>query len=105
MLARTLFTTAFVALFSFSIAAPPPGCLLGAVNSYDDPADVKSVCQAKDASKTIAKFCGDDAKSALSAFADICNNAGVKICEYTLSRLGLGEMEYGIRAVSTHAGA
>jgi hypothetical protein len=78
MLARTLFTATFFALASFTIATPP-GCLLGAVNSYDDPADVKSVCSEKDAAKTIAKFCGDSTKDALAAFADICNGAGVKV--------------------------
>jgi hypothetical protein len=82
MLARTLFTATFFALASFTIATPP-GCLLGAVNSYDDPANVKSVCSEKDASKTIAKFCGDSTKNALAAFADICNGAGVKVCKYT----------------------
>lgn len=82
MLARVLFTASFFALASFTVAAPPPGCLLGAVNSYDDPADVSSVCRSKDASKTIAKFCGDSTKDALSAFADICNDAGVKVCKY-----------------------
>ncbi|KAF2035483.1 hypothetical protein EK21DRAFT_107010 [Setomelanomma holmii] len=77
MLGRTLFAATFFALASFTVATPP-GCLLGAVNSYDDPADVKSVCNSKDSSKTIAKFCGDSTKDALAAFADICNGAGVK---------------------------
>jgi hypothetical protein len=81
MLFNTLFAATFLALTSFTVAAPPPGCLLGAVNSYKDPSDVKSVCEAKDASKTIAKMCGDDTKAALSAFADICNTAGVKVCK------------------------
>ncbi|KAF2833950.1 hypothetical protein CC86DRAFT_451473 [Ophiobolus disseminans] len=79
MLAQTLFTTAFVALFSFSVAAPPPGCLLGAVNSYSDPADVKAVCSEKDVAKTVAKFCGDASKDALSALAEICLEKGVKV--------------------------
>jgi hypothetical protein len=69
MLFNTLFAATFLALTSFTVAAPPPGCLLGAVNSYKDP------------SKTIAKMCGDDTKAALSAFADICNTAGVKVCK------------------------
>jgi hypothetical protein len=81
MLARTLLAATLFALTSFTVAAPPPGCLLGAVNSYDDPANVKSVCQAKDASKTIAKFCGDSTKDALEAFADICMDKGVKVCK------------------------
>ena len=92
MLFNTLFAATFLALTSFTVAAPPPGCLLGAVNSYEDPSDVKSVCEAKDASKTIAKMCGDDTKAALSAFADICNTAGVKVCKskcfYSIRMMG-----------------
>jgi hypothetical protein len=82
MLAGTVFTTAFFALVSFAVASPP-GCLLGAVNTYDGPSDLKAVCSEKDAAKTIQKFCGDSTKEALEAFADICNSAGVKVCTYT----------------------
>lgn len=81
MLSRTLFTATLFALASFTVATPP-GCLLGAVNSYDDPADIKAVCSGKDVTSTIQKFCGDATKDALSAFADICNGAGVKVCTY-----------------------
>jgi hypothetical protein len=81
MLSRTLLTATLFALASFTAAAPP-GCLLGAVNTYADPADVKSVCQSKDAAQTIQKFCGDATKDALSAFAEICMGAGVKVCKY-----------------------
>jgi hypothetical protein len=82
MLGRTIFTTAFFALASFAVASPP-GCLLGAVNTYDAPSDMKAVCSEKDAAKTIQKFCGDSAQEAMEAFADICNSAGVKVCKYT----------------------
>jgi hypothetical protein len=83
MLGRTLLTATLFALSSFTTAAAaPPGCLLGAVNTYADPADVKAVCQSKDAAQTIQKFCGDATKDALSAFADICMGAGVKVCKY-----------------------
>ena len=78
MLTKTIFTATFFALASFTVATPP-GCLLGAVNTYDTPADLKSVCSAKDATTTIAKFCGGSTKQALEAFADICNGAGVKV--------------------------
>ncbi|KAH8730169.1 hypothetical protein GQ44DRAFT_607484 [Phaeosphaeriaceae sp. PMI808] len=78
MLSRTLFTATLLALTSFTIATPP-GCLLGAVNSYDDPANVKSICSEKDVAKTVSKFCGDSTRQALEALADVCNGAGVKI--------------------------
>ncbi|KAJ4403586.1 hypothetical protein N0V91_006462 [Didymella pomorum] len=78
MLAKTVFAAAFFALAQFAVASPP-GCLLGAVNQYTDPSDLKSVCQAKDLTTQVAKFCGDDTKAALSAVADICNGQGVKV--------------------------
>ncbi|KAF2625425.1 hypothetical protein BU25DRAFT_112127 [Macroventuria anomochaeta] len=78
MLAKSIFATTFFALAQFAVATPP-GCLLGAVNEYSDPADLKSICKAKDATTKIASFCGDNTKEALSAFADICNDQGVKV--------------------------
>ncbi|KAF3034254.1 hypothetical protein E8E12_005953 [Didymella heteroderae] len=78
MLAKTVFAATFFALAQFAVATPP-GCLLGAVNGYTDPSDLKTVCKAKDLTTQIAKFCGDDTKAALSAVADICNDQGVKI--------------------------
>lgn len=83
MLAKTIFAATFIALAQFAIASPP-SCLLGAVNTYDDPSDVKAVCKSKDLSSTVEKFCGDSAESAMEAIADICNDAGVKVCTYTL---------------------
>jgi len=79
MLAKSIFAATIFALAQFA-AASPPGCLLGAVNQYSDPADLKSICKAKDATTKITTFCGDDSKEALSAFADICNSQGVKVC-------------------------
>jgi len=84
MLAKTIFAAAFLALAQFAVAAPP-GCLLGAVNTYDDPVDIKAVCKQKDLSSKVEKYCGDSTKSALSALADICNDEGVKIATTVVS--------------------
>ncbi|KAH7379995.1 hypothetical protein BKA66DRAFT_419912 [Pyrenochaeta sp. MPI-SDFR-AT-0127] len=78
MLAKSIFAVAFLALAQFAVAAPP-GCLLGAVNTYSDPANVQAVCKEKDVSSKVATFCGDDAEAALEALADICNEKGVKV--------------------------
>ncbi|KAG9190684.1 hypothetical protein G6011_08772 [Alternaria panax] len=59
--------------------ASPPGCLLGAVNQYEDPSDIKTVCKAKDLGKKVAEICGDDAKDAMAAIAEICNDADVDV--------------------------
>lgn len=78
MLAKTIFAATFFALAQLTIATPP-GCLLGAVNTYDDPVNVKAVCKEKNLSSTVEKFCGDATKSAMAALADICNDSGVKV--------------------------
>jgi hypothetical protein len=87
MFSKTFFAVAFAAVASVaSAAASPPGCLLGAVNTYDSPSDIKAVCSAKDITTQVSKKCGDKAEDALAALADICNDAGVKVCTLTPSR-------------------
>ncbi|EDU47014.1 hypothetical protein PtrSN002B_001399 [Pyrenophora tritici-repentis] len=78
MLGSTVFAAVFFALAQFAVASPP-GCLLGAVNQFKDPSDVKTVCSAKDLSEKVSGICGGDAQAAMEALADICNNAGVKL--------------------------
>jgi len=80
MLGRTVFAATFFALAQFAVASPP-GCLLGAVNQFKDPSDLKAVCSAKDLSEKVSGICGGDAQAAMEALADICNGAGVKLCK------------------------
>ena len=82
MFSKTLFVAAFAAL-SQMVVASPPGCMLGAINTYKNPADIKAVCQTKDITNQIVKLCGGQAQDALDAFADVCNGAGVTICTYS----------------------
>jgi hypothetical protein len=79
MFSKTTLFLAFTAIASVASAASPPGCLLGAVNSYSTPYDISSVCKQKDVTDKISKVCGDASKDALDAFAEICNKAGVKV--------------------------
>jgi hypothetical protein len=81
MLGRTIFAATFFALAQFTVATPP-GCLLGAVNQYEDPVDIKEVCKAKDLSSKVADICGDDADAAMSALKEICGDADVEICKF-----------------------
>lgn len=87
MLAKTISAATFLALAQFAVATPP-GCLLGAVNEYDNPSDVKAVCNQKSLSSTVAKFCGDNTEAALDALADICNDEGVKVGTWTTPSVG-----------------
>ncbi|KAF2872679.1 hypothetical protein BDV95DRAFT_594004 [Massariosphaeria phaeospora] len=79
MFSKTALFLAFTALTQLVAAAPPPACLLGAVNQYDDPSDLSAVCGSDDATSKISKLCGDAADDALKAFADICESAGVEV--------------------------
>ncbi|KAI4960543.1 hypothetical protein J4E86_002165 [Alternaria arbusti] len=78
MLGRTVFAATFFALAQFAMASPP-GCLLGAVNQYEDPSDIKAVCKSKDLSSKVAELCGNDAEAAMEAIADICNDVDVDV--------------------------
>lgn len=82
MLGRTVFPATFFALAQFA-SASPPACILGAVNQYDYPVDVQSVCKATDLSAKVAEMCGDDAEAAMEALADICNDENAEMCKYT----------------------
>jgi hypothetical protein len=81
MLGRTVFAATLFALAQFAVASPP-GCLLGAANQYNNPADIKSICQSKNLKEMVAKICGDDVDAAMAALADICNEQNVSIGKY-----------------------
>ena len=87
MLGRTVFAATFFALAQFAMASPP-GCLLGAVNQYEDPADIQAVCKAKDLSEKVTEICGDDAEAAMEAIADICNDVDVDVSTAVSSASG-----------------
>lgn len=81
MFSKTIFIAAFAAVASIASAASPPACLLGAVNTYSDPADISAVCKSKDINSKVSKYCGDATADAMEALAEICNKAGVKVCK------------------------
>lgn len=79
MFTKSSLLLAFGALVSIASASSPPGCLLGAVNTFDTPSDVASVCKDKTAKSTIKEFCDADTTEAIKAFQEICEAAGVEI--------------------------
>lgn len=77
-------TTAF-ALFAVAAqvaVAAPPACLLAAVNTQDDPSDMKAVCGdgASEVKKYLSSNCGDNTDAANDAFEEQCKDAGVSVC-------------------------
>lgn len=63
------------------LAALPPACLLQAVNTQDEPSDLKAICgdSPTDVQQAIASMCGDTVSMAQSAFIATCSGAGVQV--------------------------
>ncbi|EEH37400.1 hypothetical protein PAAG_07681 [Paracoccidioides lutzii Pb01] len=77
--AKSIFVVALLALFNI-VFAIPPGCLISAVNTQKDPADLKSVCANKNVQKEILRLCPDNkVKEALNSFSTSCAEAGHKV--------------------------
>ncbi|KAI9923963.1 hypothetical protein ASPWEDRAFT_178952 [Aspergillus wentii DTO 134E9] len=77
--AKSAILLSLVAL-SNVVVASTPACLLSAVGSQENPADLKAICvtnvdKVKD---TITEKCGDKKKEALDFFSDVCASAGHK---------------------------
>ncbi|KAI8934234.1 hypothetical protein NX059_008980 [Plenodomus lindquistii] len=102
MLAKTIFAATFLALAQFAVATPP-GCLLGAVNTYDDPSDIKTVCKSKDLGSKVEKYCGDNSADAMSALADICNEQGVKVSTAVSGSASATKSASGSHATGSYA--
>lgn len=76
--------TTVLALFSVAAqvaVAAPPACLLAAVNTADDPADMAAVCKNGDVKSYLSSKCGDNADAAMEAFQSACKDAGVEVCK------------------------
>ncbi|KAL9604971.1 MAG: hypothetical protein Q9219_000159 [cf. Caloplaca sp. 3 TL-2023] len=76
----------FLAIFAAStqiVAALPPACLLAAVNTESDPADLPTICgsHASKVTAQIKQLCGDNTDAAMKAFKETCGSAGETICK------------------------
>ncbi|KAL9621047.1 MAG: hypothetical protein Q9160_004432 [Pyrenula sp. 1 TL-2023] len=84
-------TTILFAVFALSakvLAGIPPACLLAAVNTQPNPADLKSICNDENSKKIqddLTSKCGNNVKAALDAFSSTCNDAGVKVATPTVT--------------------
>lgn len=61
------------------VVAIPPACLLGAVNTQPNPADLSSICgpNADDVMSEIEALCGNEVEAAMDAFEETCGAAGL----------------------------
>jgi len=81
MHARSIIAGAVV-VAAASVMASPPACLLAAINTQPNPADVKTICatQSDAVQNAIYASCTtNNQAAAVSSFADTCQSAGVKI--------------------------
>ncbi|MCJ1430450.1 hypothetical protein MMC29_008368 [Sticta canariensis] len=79
--AKSTVVLAFLAISAQLAVAAPPACLLAAVNTEDNPADVALLCGAHSSNvqDQIKKLCGNDVQAALDAYKDTCKSAGKTI--------------------------
>ncbi|KAF3491988.1 uncharacterized protein GIQ15_01505 [Arthroderma uncinatum] len=77
MFARSALVFVFFALCGL-VAAFPPACVIGAVNTQNVPGDFDTVCgsASNTVQKQIVKFCKEDVDSGLKTFKTICSDAG-----------------------------
>lgn len=87
MYARSTVVLALVAIAARLAVALPPACLLGAVNSQPNPADLESICgdKASEVQSQIEDLCGNDVDVALDEFDKTCESAGYTVAAVTSS--------------------
>jgi len=71
--------------FSSSILATPPACLLAAVNTEPNPANLDTVCgsDAQKVQQAIFSKCGSNNDVAQSDFVATCSSAGKSVASFT----------------------
>ncbi|RKF58920.1 hypothetical protein OnM2_02146 [Erysiphe neolycopersici] len=83
----SFFTTAMIMMILLSVAveaSTPPACLIGAMSSFPNPADIKSICGKfqQEATSKIAQSCSSTTEhsAALNIYADTCySEANIKV--------------------------
>ncbi|KAI1909177.1 hypothetical protein LOZ12_005510 [Ophidiomyces ophidiicola] len=80
--AKSVFLFAILALFNIVAAQVPPACLLAAVNTQKNPADVKTLCEgaSKDVQEALMKACdSNNLRKAQNAYQTACKQAGIDV--------------------------
>ncbi|PYH95126.1 putative GPI anchored cell wall protein [Aspergillus ellipticus CBS 707.79] len=80
LFAKSTLFAALVVLFNVVVATQSDACLLSAVGSQPNPADLQAICVANvDKMQTkIAELCGDQTPTVMEQFEDTCASAGYK---------------------------
>ncbi|MCJ1244393.1 hypothetical protein MMC30_001591 [Trapelia coarctata] len=88
--AKTTILLALLAASSKLVAAGPPACLLAAINTEPNPADLQAICGdgASKVESQIASLCGSNTDAAMQAFVSSCSAAGKTVPTYSPSTSG-----------------
>ncbi|KAF4551893.1 Hypothetical protein D9617_12g037830 [Elsinoe fawcettii] len=98
MFAKASFVfAAFAVAAQLASAQTPPSCLLAAVNTNANPADVKGICEkSSEFNDKLIDMCGNNVDSAQKAFTTVCKNAGVAVKLSSPSASATGKGAYPI---------
>jgi len=100
MFSKSVFVFAILAAAKLAVAIPP-ACLLGALMNNDDPSQVSTVCKNSKMPGYISDVCGDNTQIAMTAFANVCKEAGVKVASTVSSATGSSKSTL---STATHSG-
>ncbi|PWY86244.1 putative GPI anchored cell wall protein [Aspergillus heteromorphus CBS 117.55] len=87
LFAKSTLLATLVVLCNAVVASQTNACLLSAVGSQPNPADLQAICVTNvDKVKTkIADLCGDETQMAMVQFEDTCASAGYKDVNHTFT--------------------
>ncbi|EFW19995.1 hypothetical protein D8B26_003526 [Coccidioides posadasii str. Silveira] len=80
--ARAVLFVTVLALLNIFAVATPPGCLIAAINTQEDPSDMDVMCgsASKKVQNEIVKLCDDsNVQAALNAYSKSCSESGNKV--------------------------
>ncbi|RHZ47232.1 uncharacterized protein CDV56_104976 [Aspergillus thermomutatus] len=79
--AKSAFVVSLLALCRVAVAADPPSCLLAAIGTESNPADLASLCGSASSAvqSQISQSCGDDTQTAMTFYSNTCASAGHQV--------------------------
>ncbi|KXT17039.1 hypothetical protein AC579_4350 [Pseudocercospora musae] len=85
MFAKASTVFAILAVAAQVVVATPPACVIGAVNTQDDPSDFKAVCGASEVQQYMSSKCGNYLDTAQSYFSDYCKANDAQVASISSS--------------------
>ncbi|KAL8650506.1 MAG: hypothetical protein Q9210_003781 [Variospora velana] len=82
MHARSIVFLVLLAASAQLVAALPPSCLIKAINTEPEPANLSVMCgsRASNVQAEIRKMCSGNTDVAMKAYKQVCEDAGKTVC-------------------------